>query len=245
MPRLSKESKCEKLCLNNSSKKSRRSSKRSKRSSKRSSKRRSSKRRSSKRRSKRSSKRSRSSKSRSRRSSKKSRSSKSRSRRSSKKSRSRRSSKRRSAGKSSSYPFNNNYKTLPDNYIKVVLSQVHPAIKISKPAIALMKKLLNPLITKSDAGDYTDQAKVNKVLSFAKKLEGELSKHAVSEVESSKRKANENRDYPRYAVLEYLMAEISELAGNIIRKKMKVVIQPDHIKKAIQDDGELSRVFDV
>ena len=45
------------------------------------------------------------------------------------------------------------------------------------------------------------------------------------------------------AVLEYLTAEILELAGNICLSKKKKLITPRHIVLALQDDDELRRLF--
>jgi len=45
------------------------------------------------------------------------------------------------------------------------------------------------------------------------------------------------------AVLEYMTAEVLELAGNAARDSMKETIGPHHIQLAICDDAELSRLF--
>ncbi len=134
------------------------------------------------------------------------------------------------------------YNFITDEYIKVILSQVHPGHKISKPSLDVIRRLLNPL-TKYDTGDYTDKIKVDKVLSFCKELIGELSKHAISEVEKDKRLALDGKKYSRYPVLEYLMVEILEVSGNFARNKNRVIIQPDHIKDAIKHDKELAETF--
>ncbi len=45
------------------------------------------------------------------------------------------------------------------------------------------------------------------------------------------------------AVLEYLASEILDLAGNICKEESKVRIVPRHIKMAISNDPELSKMF--
>ncbi|XP_054669656.1 histone H2A-beta, sperm-like [Grus americana] len=45
------------------------------------------------------------------------------------------------------------------------------------------------------------------------------------------------------AVLEYLSAEILELAGNAARENKKARILPRHIQLAVRNDDELNKVF--
>lgn len=45
------------------------------------------------------------------------------------------------------------------------------------------------------------------------------------------------------AVLEYLTAEILELAGNAARENKKARILPRHIQLAVRNDDELSKLF--
>jgi histone H2A len=46
------------------------------------------------------------------------------------------------------------------------------------------------------------------------------------------------------AVLEYLAAEILELAGNSARETKKVTISPRHLFLAVQGDTELAKLFE-
>jgi histone H2A len=46
------------------------------------------------------------------------------------------------------------------------------------------------------------------------------------------------------AVIEYLVAEIVELAGNAARDNRKSRIIPRHIQLAIRNDEELNKLFD-
>ncbi|XP_009556210.2 histone H2A-beta, sperm [Cuculus canorus] len=45
------------------------------------------------------------------------------------------------------------------------------------------------------------------------------------------------------AVLEYLSAEIMELAGNAARENKKARITPRHIQLAVRNDDELNKLF--
>ncbi|NWI71363.1 H2AL protein, partial [Todus mexicanus] len=45
------------------------------------------------------------------------------------------------------------------------------------------------------------------------------------------------------AVLEYLTAEILELAGNAARENKKTRIVPRHIQLAVRSDDELNKLF--
>ena len=45
------------------------------------------------------------------------------------------------------------------------------------------------------------------------------------------------------AVLEYLTAEVAELAGNACRDNKRKTINPRHIMLAVRNDEELSQVF--
>lgn len=45
------------------------------------------------------------------------------------------------------------------------------------------------------------------------------------------------------AVLEYMSAEILELAGEAARQNHKRIIQPRHVNLAVQLDGELSTLL--
>merc|ERR1712196_265499 len=45
------------------------------------------------------------------------------------------------------------------------------------------------------------------------------------------------------AVLEYLMAEVVELAGNACRDNKRKTINPRHLTLAVRNDEELSQLF--
>ena len=45
------------------------------------------------------------------------------------------------------------------------------------------------------------------------------------------------------AVLEYLMAEVVELAGNACRDNKRKTINPRHLMLAVRNDEELSQMF--
>lgn len=64
----------------------------------------------------------------------------------------------------------------------------------------------------------------------------------MKELSNSERKSETAAVYMA-AVIEYLTAEILELAGNVSRNWNKVRVTPRHIKLAIDNDGELSKLY--
>jgi len=142
---------------------------------------------------------------------------------------------------------NTSFKSLPDIYIKVVLSQVHSDSGITSDGISKLKDLLNPLISKFDLGEYPpkdDRVDIVKK-NIEKIIHGALGKHARSETQ--KVLVREESKYIRHAVVEYLLAELLELSGNVARGTGRIParkkITSSFISKAIEGDEELNSLF--
>lgn len=153
-----------------------------------------------------------------------------------------------------------------------VLKQVHPDLGITSESLTVMKALaefaLAKIVDRASPKSFEDVRQL-----LEKNLQGEISKHAVSEVyklvKRQNAKAEQGEKYiykennPRFDLfvknrypqldsrtaeylgiaLEYLFAEILELSGNKSRDAKRQRITPANIYLVIVNDEELYSLF--
>lgn len=130
-----------------------------------------------------------------------------------------------------------------DVEIKKVLAQVHPTNKLRQDTIEEIKGIVQKLFTKLRALPAYDE-------DIQTVLPGELGKHASGEVArvhipDRARVAVFHTVDDRHTntILEYIVAELLELSGNCAHDFHKVIITPEHLKKAIANDPELVQMM--
>lgn len=138
--------------------------------------------------------------------------------------------------------------TLTADFITHVGSQVHPDNKYHASTIAYVQTLLKPYAEAIETATSVDG--IAQWVPLA--LPGELAKHANSEMNKFVGKVRNGEDTTRdevtaakTAVIEYLIAEILELAGNETRNAYDVTSFPWDVQLGIAKDEELSKMFGV
>ncbi|KAK2141013.1 hypothetical protein NP493_5372g00008 [Ridgeia piscesae] len=135
-------------------------------------------------------------------------------------------------------------------YIYKVLKQVHPDTGISSKAMSIMNSFVNDIFERiaaesSRLAHYRGKAKgKSKTRSSRAGLQ-----FPVGRIHRHLRKGNYAQRVgagaPVYlaAVMEYLAAEVLELAGNAARDNKKSRIIPRHLQLAIRNDEELNKLL--
>ena len=144
----------------------------------------------------------------------------------------------------------NKWKTM----IKKILGRVHPDTRISKDAVEYLIDLMKPIwnivkripepelfyILNEMWGELEGIKKHFFLVTTPTK--GEILKHIKSEY-YSERAGFLFPKYDRKRIIEYLIAEVLELAGNKARDARRITITDGHIDLAIQTDRELADLF--
>jgi ribosomal protein S26 len=134
--------------------------------------------------------------------------------------------------------------------IKAVLSMVHPSTGITTEALDFINTLTYNLYLQIPETKSIEELKeeVSKILP----KDSALARHAISEIykESAKIEARYDNitvsqimNKIRITVIEYIVAEILELAGNVSYHDKKRRINYRHVMKAIANDEELKTLF--
>lgn len=138
---------------------------------------------------------------------------------------------------------------LSSEAIIIVYSQVHPDLHPHASTVAYIQTLLSPYATAVE-GAVTVESITQWIPQVLPTI---LSEHAAAEMEREIRKSGAaNRNIPEILVLakqafiEYLVAELAELSGNVAQEEGDgYIILPWDVLKAIRDDPEFSVVFKI
>ena len=139
---------------------------------------------------------------------------------------------------------------LTPEFIAQVANTVHPGLTYHPSAIAYIAALLAPY------ANAIVTASVAELLEWVPRaFPGQLAKHAVSEVTKAATKKRQELDTntdnddvakaARIAVIEYLIAEITELSGNHATHQVDYMVLPWDIQVAVAGDTELSRLLGI
>ena len=135
-------------------------------------------------------------------------------------------------------------------FIANVGRQVHPGTKFHPSTLTYIATLLTPY------ADSINMATVPQVLDWIPRaFPGELAKHALSEATKADTKKKQELKIDtdteevskavRTAVIEYIIAEITELSGNVAADHVDSTVLPWDAQTAIGYDTELSKMFGI
>lgn len=137
--------------------------------------------------------------------------------------------------------------TLETEFIETVASQVHPDVSFSIPTIIYIQSLLLPYAQAIDQATSVEAIKQW----IPEVFPGELSKHALAEIDKVVRKlfnnftdSSEAITAAKTAALEYIIAEIIEISGNRARRDLGDIFgTPWDVQTAILADDDLNKMF--
>lgn len=126
--------------------------------------------------------------------------------------------------------------------IKLVQSQVHPDIKLNAEALEFINDLTYPLYLFFDEanGSAPSDTKDSLIALVKDAYPGELAKHAISEINRNHGSIKNNINT---IPVEYIIAELTELAGNSARGNHKLTTTYYDVNSAIYQDFELRELF--
>lgn len=136
------------------------------------------------------------------------------------------------------------------NLIKKILTQVHPDTSISKDGVEYILSLVKPIwnkIKKIPNDQFDDVMRemfwIKDEFQMPLGNAPTLYDHAMSEFISEGKRFFVS--YDRKRIIEYLIAEILEISGITARNMQRHRITKEHIKKAILNDYQMMKLFDM
>jgi len=129
--------------------------------------------------------------------------------------------------------------------VKPILKEVHPEFNISEEAVNLIADLLEPIIYPLMMIRGNNPEFDHKIMESAIKnaIPGQLGKHAWSEYKRPTTLIKRYDPNTIGRVIEYLIAELTELGGNYARDLRRDTIQTLDVYTSIYTDEELFKLF--